>query len=144
MSLTKLSLAGKYFNYSRPGRVWSVTSRLGTGNLLTFFYSVAPSPSPPPPKLNRRHTGRLRMRDNLLTGEARGGDGGSGKEPNHTTVLYNTFNNLYWCPNTPTMALITLKIAPNPLRRRPYRRLKTMIKTTKNFSYFCITWLRAA
>jgi hypothetical protein len=37
MSLTKLSLAGKYFNYSRPGRVWSVTSRLGTGNLLTFF-----------------------------------------------------------------------------------------------------------
>ncbi len=25
------------FNYSRPGRVWSVTSRLGTGKSLTFF-----------------------------------------------------------------------------------------------------------
>ncbi len=37
MSLTKLSLAGIYFNYYRPGRVWSVTYRLGTGNLLTFF-----------------------------------------------------------------------------------------------------------
>jgi hypothetical protein len=35
MSLTKLSL-----NYSRPERVWLVTSRLGTGNSLTFFYSV--------------------------------------------------------------------------------------------------------
>ncbi len=41
MSLTKLSLAGKYFNYSRPGRVWSGTSCLGTGKPLTFFYSVA-------------------------------------------------------------------------------------------------------
>jgi hypothetical protein len=40
MSLTKLSVAGKYFNYSRPGRVWSVTSCLGTGKPLTFFYSV--------------------------------------------------------------------------------------------------------
>jgi hypothetical protein len=40
MSLTKLSLAGKYFNYSRPGRVWSVTSRLETGKQLTFFYSA--------------------------------------------------------------------------------------------------------
>jgi hypothetical protein len=48
---------------------------------------------------------------------------------------------------TPAMALMTLKIAPNPLRRRPYRRLKTMIKTTKNFSYIlihiCITWVGA-
>jgi hypothetical protein len=26
--------------YSRPGRVWSVTSRLGTGKSVTFFYSV--------------------------------------------------------------------------------------------------------
>ncbi len=41
MSLTKLSLAGKKLNYSRPGRVWSVTSRLGTGKRLTIFYSVA-------------------------------------------------------------------------------------------------------
>ncbi len=43
MSLTKLSLAGSVasLNYSPPGRVWFVTSRLGTGKLLTFFYSVA-------------------------------------------------------------------------------------------------------
>ncbi len=33
-----LSLAGN--NNSRPGRVWLVTSRLGTGKSLTFFYSV--------------------------------------------------------------------------------------------------------
>jgi hypothetical protein len=31
---------GEYFNYSRPRRVWLVTSRLGTGKTLTFFYSV--------------------------------------------------------------------------------------------------------
>jgi hypothetical protein len=30
----------EYLNYSRPGRVWSVTSRLGTGKWQTFFYSV--------------------------------------------------------------------------------------------------------
>ncbi len=40
MSLTKLSLSGKKLNYSCPGRVWSVTSRLGTGKRLTLFYSV--------------------------------------------------------------------------------------------------------
>ncbi len=40
MSLTKLSLGGKKLNYSRPGRVWSVTSQLGTGKRLTLFYSV--------------------------------------------------------------------------------------------------------
>ncbi len=40
MSLTKLSLGGKKLNYSRPGRVWSVTSRLGTGKRPTLFYSV--------------------------------------------------------------------------------------------------------
>ena len=41
MSLTKLSLGRKKLNYSRPGRVWSVTSRLGTGKRLTLFYSVS-------------------------------------------------------------------------------------------------------
>ncbi len=38
MSLTKLSLAGKKLNYSRPGRVWSVTSRLETGKRLNLLY----------------------------------------------------------------------------------------------------------
>jgi hypothetical protein len=46
MSLTKLSLGGKKINYSRPGRVWSVTSRLGTGKRPTLFNS-APSDSAP-------------------------------------------------------------------------------------------------
>jgi hypothetical protein len=31
---------GEYFSYSWPGRVWLVTSRLGTVKLLTFFYRV--------------------------------------------------------------------------------------------------------
>ncbi len=34
---TKLFLAGNLLNYSRPGRVWLVTSRLGTGKTITFF-----------------------------------------------------------------------------------------------------------
>jgi hypothetical protein len=41
MSLTKLSLAGVNFNYSWPDRVWLVTSRLGTGKSLSFFYAVS-------------------------------------------------------------------------------------------------------
>jgi hypothetical protein len=28
--------------YSRPERVWLVTSQLGTGKTITFFYSVPP------------------------------------------------------------------------------------------------------
>jgi hypothetical protein len=47
MSLTKHSLTGNnfylLFNNSRPVRVWLVTSRLGTGISLTFFYSVGSS-----------------------------------------------------------------------------------------------------
>jgi len=38
--LTKPSRDMNLVNYSRPGRVWLVTSRLGTGNRQTFFYSV--------------------------------------------------------------------------------------------------------
>jgi hypothetical protein len=46
---------------------------------------------PPPPlspspvsNLDLRHTGRLRKRNNLLTGEGEG----VGEEPNHTTAWY--------------------------------------------------------
>ncbi len=35
MSLTKVSLAGN--NYSRPGRVWLVTSRTGTRKIANLF-----------------------------------------------------------------------------------------------------------
>ncbi len=44
--VTDQTLPGREkLNYSRPGRVWSVTSRLGTGKRLTLFYSVL-SPAP--------------------------------------------------------------------------------------------------
>jgi hypothetical protein len=36
LSLTKLSLARNNLIFSRPGRVWLVTSQLGTGKTLTF------------------------------------------------------------------------------------------------------------
>ena len=42
MSLIKLFLGGNNLVFSRPERVWSVTSRLGTGKWLTLFYSVPP------------------------------------------------------------------------------------------------------
>jgi hypothetical protein len=37
MSLTKLSLAGNNLINNSPGRVWLVTSRLGTEKSTTFF-----------------------------------------------------------------------------------------------------------
>jgi hypothetical protein len=40
MSLIKLFLGGNNLVFSRPERVWSVTSRLGTGKWLTLCYSV--------------------------------------------------------------------------------------------------------
>jgi hypothetical protein len=40
MSLIKLFLGGNNLVFSRPERVWSVTSRLGTGKWPTLFYSV--------------------------------------------------------------------------------------------------------
>jgi hypothetical protein len=42
MSLIKLFLGGNNLVFSCPERVWSVTSRLGTGKWLTLFYSVEP------------------------------------------------------------------------------------------------------
>jgi hypothetical protein len=44
LDVTNQTLPGREkFNYSRQGRVWIVTSRLGTGKSLTFFDSVAKS-----------------------------------------------------------------------------------------------------
>ncbi len=58
-------------------------------------YDLAPSPPPPtsPPvnKLNRRHIGRPRKRDNLLMGE------GPNLRPLKSLVLYKSFNTL-WRP----------------------------------------------
>jgi len=47
MSLIKLFLGGNNLVFPRPERVWSVTSRLGTGKWLTLFYSVLLIPSTP-------------------------------------------------------------------------------------------------
>jgi hypothetical protein len=39
--VTSQTLLGReQLNYSRPGMVWLVTSRLGTGKSLTYFYSA--------------------------------------------------------------------------------------------------------
>jgi hypothetical protein len=58
MSLIKLFLGGNNLVFSRPERVWSVTSRLGTGKWLSLFYSVlfiqnthfSMGGPPPPPR----------------------------------------------------------------------------------------------
>jgi hypothetical protein len=55
-------------------------ARLSRGR---FGSSTTPSPPLPFSKLDRQHTGRLRKRDKLLTGEGREG---IGKESNHTTA----------------------------------------------------------
>jgi hypothetical protein len=52
---------------------------------------------PPPPssvsKLDQRHSGRLRKRDNLLTGEG-DGVGGGAKRRREILVLYKSFNTI--------------------------------------------------
>jgi hypothetical protein len=47
----------------------------GPGFLAVYDLDPPPSPHPPSPvsKLDRRHTGRLRKRENFLTGEGTGG-----------------------------------------------------------------------
>jgi hypothetical protein len=56
-----------------PSTQWKEEEEVRTVNLERFIEDQAYSPSPSPPfhvsNLDRRHTGRLRKRDNLLTGE---------------------------------------------------------------------------
>jgi hypothetical protein len=55
----------------------------GAGFLAVVGFGSKSTPSPPThpfSKLDWRHTGRLRKKDSLLTGE------GAGVEPNHTTA----------------------------------------------------------
>ncbi len=49
-------------------------------------------PFPPASRLDRRRTGRLRKRDNFLTGEGEG----LGVEPEESLVLYKSFNTLWF------------------------------------------------
>jgi hypothetical protein len=61
-------------------------------------HPLSPPPSPVS-KLDRRHTGRLKKRGSLLTGE---GEKGAGAEPNHTIArnltCYKPFNTLCHTP----------------------------------------------
>ncbi len=71
----------------------------GTGFLAT--YNLAPPhpfPAPSPiSKLDRRHTGKVRKRENMLTGEDRGGWGRSQIiRWRESLVLYKLFKTL-WC-----------------------------------------------
>jgi hypothetical protein len=75
----------------------------GPGILAVVRLGSSPTPSPPASQLDCRHTGRLRNRDNLLTG-----GGGRGAESydrkkawssiNHSILyaLYQRFLNLYF------------------------------------------------
>ncbi len=61
-------------------------------------YDLAPFPPPSPVNMtDRRHTGRLRKRDNLLPGE--GGKGGWARSwiirPQESLILYKSFNALW-------------------------------------------------
>ncbi len=60
MSLTKLSPGQELLHYSRPGRVWLVTSRLGTGNSLIFFYSVRATYGCSKQRFTKSHCGFFR------------------------------------------------------------------------------------
>ncbi len=63
-------------------------------------YDLAPSPPHPPvSKLDRRHIGRLRKRDNLLTGEGgRGGGVAKSFAGPESLVLCKSFNTLPLLP----------------------------------------------
>ncbi len=67
-----------------------------------WLYDLAPPPSPPPllspvSKLYRRHTGSLRMIDNLLTGE-RGGARSHDREKAWSSLNHSILSgeNLFW------------------------------------------------
>ncbi len=63
----------------------------GPGFLAVVWFASSPTPPPPPlSKLDKRHTARLRKRDNLLTGE-----GGWSRRPPESLVLYKTSNTLW-------------------------------------------------
>jgi hypothetical protein len=67
------------------------------------LYNLALPTTPPPStvsKVNRRHTGRLTKRDNLLTGVGGGGGGGRSQvtPPQERLVLYKSLYTLWSYP----------------------------------------------
>ncbi len=72
----------------------------GPGFLAVVWFGSSPTPLPHPPsslsKLNRQHTGRLRKKDKLLTGE--GGRGWARSwifRPQESLFIYKSFGNLW-------------------------------------------------
>jgi hypothetical protein len=66
------------------------------GQAFLRSYDLAPRPPPSPfSKRDRRHTGRLRKKDNLLTGDGvRGWAKNQNIEPQGSLALYKSFNAL--------------------------------------------------
>ncbi len=99
MSLTKLSLAGKNLKNSRPGRVWSVTHRLGTGKSTTFFYSV--------------HSNKAKNHGTLTV------------QASHMCQLFSSLQNLWFAAGSHAVMGFTRSLLP--LKSVPLTRLKTMV-----------------
>ncbi len=84
--------------------LWWITCReywiiyRGPSFLVVVWFGSMPALSPVS-KLNRRHTGRLRKRDNLLTGEGGGWESGRALSriirTEESLVLYKSFNTLW-------------------------------------------------
>ncbi len=94
-----------FFEIERPVSLWPVIAQKQRvlkdyrwpGFLAVAYDMAQRHPHSPSPvgKLHRRHIGRLRKSDNLLTG----GGGGGGEEPKkENLVLYKSFNTL--CSDT--------------------------------------------
>jgi hypothetical protein len=81
----------KYHFYQR------VLNDLYEDQAFSPSYNKAPPPPSPPPlspisKLDRRHTGRLRKRDNQREKVAGGGGGAKTYDSERILVLYKSFN----------------------------------------------------
>jgi hypothetical protein len=63
---------------------WTIYWRPSYVTPMSQSYDSAPRP--PPPKLDRRHTGRLRKRDSLLSRDGEG-EGGRGAESQESLIL---------------------------------------------------------
>jgi hypothetical protein len=88
-----MSYTPRYFSLGANQRVlndiWG--ARLSRGRMIWLL--AHPLPLSLVSKLDRRHTGRLRKRDDLLTGEV---GKGRVRRPQKSLVLYKSLNTL-WC-----------------------------------------------
>jgi hypothetical protein len=73
-------------------------------------YDLPPPPSSPPAsndsKLDRRHTGRLRKRDNLLTGEVGRGGAGAKSYDGNQSVLGGTHLPVFLQPKIQSVTVL--------------------------------------